>query len=208
MKKIIDPEPQVAVDYGVAGVALDEERGEPSGDAHVLVGFPGGVLVGVIDGLGHGVEAAVAAKAAARVLKKHAGEPILDLFRLCHEKLRKTRGAVMTVVSFNARDSSLTWTAVGNVDAVLLRANANQREGIAMRGGVVGYQLPPLREVTIAVSPRDTLVMATDGIRSGFLENIDFSRSPQVIADSILAVHGRGSDDALVLVARFGGEPK
>jgi hypothetical protein len=50
------------VDYGVAARPL---RGElESGDLHVVIPRPRGAIVAVADGLGHGYEAALAAKVA------------------------------------------------------------------------------------------------------------------------------------------------
>jgi negative regulator of sigma-B (phosphoserine phosphatase) len=196
----------LVLEWGSAGFALEHE----SGDVHVVAGFPNGALVAVIDGLGHGSEAAAAAKAAALVLEAHACEPVAELVQRCHEALHNTRGAVMSLASFDARQSSMTWTGVGNVEAILLRADraANPaREAISQRGGVVGYQVPKLRACCLSVSRGDTLVMASDGIRSGFNAGLRLQASPQEMADAILAEYARGSDDALVVVARYlGGE--
>ena len=197
------------VEWGSAGQALDESgRGEESGDLHVVAPFAGGALVAVIDGLGHGAEAAAAARAARRVLADHAGEPVLTLVERCHEDLRRTRGAVMSLASFDARDSTITSVAVGNVEVVLLRADAaatRPRETITPRGGIVGYQIPPLRPTVLSVSRDDTLIMATDGIGAGFTTGVVLTQRPQDIAASILASHGTGTDDALVLVVRYRG---
>jgi serine phosphatase RsbU (regulator of sigma subunit) len=182
--------------------------GHESGDLDVVVGFEDGALVALIDGLGHGTEAAIAANTAARILKAHAREPVSALVERSHEGLRKTRGAVMSLASFNARDSLLTWIGVGNVEGLLLRADSAtlpNREGMSLRGGVVGYQLPPLRATALSVALGDTLILATDGIRSGFTAGLALERSPQELADGILARHGKVSDDALVLVARYLG---
>jgi phosphoserine phosphatase RsbX len=197
---------QLVVEWGSAGAAIEGEV--ESGDAHVVAGFPHGTLVGLVDGLGHGPEAAAAAGEAVRLLEAHAGKPVLDLVERCHEALRYTRGAVMSLASFDARTASMTWIGIGNVEGILLRAPgaaSPAREGIGLRGGVVGYQLPPLRASTLSVSPGDTLVLATDGIRSGFVAGLAPRGSPQELADSILARFARGSDDALVLVARYVG---
>jgi hypothetical protein len=52
------------------------------------------------------------------------------------------------------------------------------------------------------------LILATDGIRSGFAEDVSLSDPPQRIAEQILARRATGMDDALVLVARYlGHEP-
>jgi phosphoserine phosphatase RsbX len=195
------------VEWGSAGAACS---GGESGDVCVVAFFPDGVLVATIDGLGHGVEAALAAKAAAQVLETYAGEPVLTLVRRCHDSIRGTRGVVMSLASLDTRDASITWTGVGNVEGVLLRAGAvagGRDEAIPLRGGVVGYQLPPLKAGTAHVSVGDILIMATDGIRSGFTAGVNRRGRTQEIAESILETHARGSDDALVVVVRYLGAP-
>lgn len=193
------------VDWGWAGRALDLV----SGDQHVVVHFAGGALVALIDGLGHGSEAADAAAAAAPLLEAHAGEPVLSLIQRCHEGLRRTRGIVLSLASFDARASSMTWAGVGNVAGLLLRKKSGQGridQALAVRAGVVGFQLPPLRADTIAVSPGDDLIFATDGIRGGFAGAPLTGQSPQEIAESILVRFAKSSDDSHVLVARYVGE--
>jgi hypothetical protein len=53
------------------------------------------------------------------------------------------------------------------------------------------------------VSPGDTLVFATDGISTDFRRELVWSLPPQNAAERILARHGKTTDDALVLVARY-----
>jgi len=192
------------VDWAWAGSALAGE----SGDLHVVVPFAGGVLAALIDGLGHGPEAAAASRAAVPVLREGAAEPVDELMRRCHAALRHTRGAAISLASFDGRSGSMTWASVGNVDCLLLRAPgavARPDEAISMRGGVVGYQLPPLRLDTLLVEPGDTLVMVTDGIRSDFSVGEDIARPPADCAQAILRRHGKGNDDAHVLVVRYLG---
>jgi negative regulator of sigma-B (phosphoserine phosphatase) len=193
------------IEWGWAGRGLEQ----PSGDLHAVVPFPGGVLCAVIDGLGHGHEAALASRAAASVMDQQAAESPLLILRSCHEALRRTRGAVMSLASFRVLDSSLTWLGVGNVDGVLMRAQKTgmaSHEAIGVRSGVVGYQLPPLRADVLSVSAGDTLILATDGIRSGFTTGLAVEHAPQEIAESILARFAKNNDDALVLVARYLGD--
>jgi hypothetical protein len=195
------------VAWGKAGRALGDAP--ESGDLHVVAPFPEGALVALIDGLGHGPEAAVAARAAAEILSASPEEPVRALVERCHEGLRRTRGAVITLASFDARRSAMTWAGVGNVDAELVRATPTRppREVLALRGGVVGYHQPPIQVATQPVAPRDTQVLATDGIKSTFHGAVPLDFSPAEIAESIFALHGRDDDDALVLVARYQGGP-
>jgi serine phosphatase RsbU (regulator of sigma subunit) len=190
--------------WGWAGRALEVE----SGDLHVVIRFAGGALVALLDGLGHGPEAAGAASAAVPVLAGFAGEPVVELIQKCHDALHHTRGVVMSVAAFCAADSTLTWTGVGNVEGIVARKKGNPRlsdQALVARGGVVGYRLPPLRASTLTVAPGDTLIMATDGILSGFATGLDLASDPQELAEAILARHASGSDDAHVVVARYLG---
>jgi len=192
------------VDWASAGAAL----ATPSGDLAIVARHAGGVLVAVIDGLGHGPEAARAARAAGDILEAHAGAPVVELVERCHAGLRKLRGAVMSLATFDAGAPSMTWLGVGNVAGELRRAARPaqlRHEALLGRGGVVGYQLPPLRAMTHPVAVGDLLILASDGIRGGFAAAVELDHSPQAIADTIFAGYAKGSDDSLVVVARYRG---
>lgn len=204
------PGEPLRVEWGVAFRTLPGQS--ESGDQYLVEEVPDGRLFAVVDGLGHGAEAAAAARTAIAILKKQPEATLLSHFRRCHDGLQKTRGAVMTLAAFNSRDNSLSWMGVGNVEGLLRRAAAPDgevcREGPMLRGGVVGYQLPSLFATIIPVHAGDTLALYTDGIRFDFTTPLLSSAdSPQMQADRILAAYGGSGDDALVLVARFTGGP-
>jgi hypothetical protein len=201
------PDSAPLIDWAVAGMALPGQV--RSGDLHVVKEFPGGALVAVVDGLGHGEEAAEAAGMAVTTLGEHGEEPVEALVRRCNEKLRGTRGVAMSLVSLNDTGRTMSCLGVGNVECVLIRAGhaAPARESVMLRGGVVGYSLPPLRASVFPYSQGDTLIFATDGVRPGFVAGLSWSERPQQAADRILADFGKGNDDALVLVARVLGDP-
>ena len=194
------------LEYGVAQFVLPGQT--ESGDCHVVRGNDDGVLIAAIDGIGHWPEAANVAKAAAGILEAFASEPIISAVETCHEKLRATRGVVLSVASIEASHSMMTWLGVGNVQGVLLRARTQKRrvqEELLLRGGVIGSQLPPLQAAVLPVAQGDTLVFATDGIRSDFVQSLSVLENPQHAADRILQSYRTGSDDALVLVVRLVG---
>ena len=194
------------VEWAVRGRPIPGES--ESGDLHVVVDYGDGVLVGVIDGLGHGREAAVAARVAAQAITREAARPLLAIVKACHEALRGTRGAVLSLASIDASHDQLCWTGVGNVEAVLTRgdpAHQPRRERILLRSGVVGYQLPPLRATNLSIHRDDMLLLASDGIRHGFSEEPSTQLSCADYADYLLRAYGKQTDDMMVLVARYHG---
>ena len=191
-------------EYGVAKFVLLRE-GE-SGDQHLVCCNESSILIAAIDGIGHGAEAANAAKAAITVLRNGIGEPIISLVMTCHEKLRATRGVVLSIASIDVRHALMTWLGVGNVHGVVVRAEKKwTQETLLLRAGVVGDHLPQLQAAVLPVGQGDLLVFATDGIRTDFTGTLSALENPQRAADRILKFFGNGSDDALVLALRITG---
>jgi phosphoserine phosphatase RsbX len=202
------PSEHAAIEYGVAGRPLAGQR--ESGDLHAVIPSPSGVLVAVADGLGHGYEAALAARIAVQTLAAQAHLPLLPLVRCCHDALIKTRGVALCIASLEEREDTMTWLSVGNVAGVLLRAGQRgtlEREHVLMRNGIVGARLPPLRAATLPLHRGDLLIFATDGLREGFHTEVRLDAKPQELAERILAQHGKATDDALVLVGCWRGQP-
>ncbi len=189
------------------GVATRNHPGERvCGDAYVISPFDGGLLVAVIDGLGHGEEAALAARVAVAAIESRAGQRLSAIVEGCHAAMRRTRGAALALVSITG--DTLTWIGVGNVEAVLFRAAFGvRREALVPRAGVVGYQLPPLREAQLAVGAGDLLVLASDGISSRYAEQSPRAVQAQEAAHEVLDRHWGGVDDALVLALRLKAPP-
>lgn len=194
------------MEYGVAKLILPGQ-GE-SGDRHLVCCERNGILIAAIDGIGHGKEAANAAEAAISILKANPDEPVISLVECCHEGLRSTRGVVLSLASIDPEHGMMTWLGVGNVQGVLMRSGAQKgsvQEMLLLRGGVVGSQLPALQAAVLPIAKGDSLVFVTDGVRGEFAEGLSVRESPQRAADKILKQHGRGNDDALVLVVRLIG---
>lgn len=197
------------LEWAVSGSALD---GEASGDLHLVI--PGEdparpqSLLGMMDGLGHGHDAQLASVECAAILKSQVGAPLLDLVQRAHEGLRSTRGVAMTLALIDHWRGRLEWVAVGNVEGLVIHQGllgAPRRDAVVQRGGVVGYRLPPLKVSEVALTPGDVIVLATDGIKSAFSEKLELSIPVRDLADDISQRFGKGTDDALVLVARYLG---
>jgi phosphoserine phosphatase RsbX len=194
----------VDLEWSIAAATMPGET--ESGDRHWAGVVSNGMVFAVIDGLGHGPAAAAAAVIAVRTLDRHIGDPVTQLLHHCHEALRGSRGVTMSLAAFNTEDAMLTWIGVGNVECALLHRDAGLPcDKLLLRNGVVGVRSPDLRAEELVVRPGDILTMATDGVTADRALGISMQGRLEVMADGILADGSKGTDDALVLVARYRG---
>jgi phosphoserine phosphatase RsbX len=191
------------------GVAMRCRRGEEtSGDLAVVTLLGEGVLVAGIDGLGHGDEAARAARKAAAVVHESPSRDLALLVQRCHDALKGTRGAAITLAFVSPSDGGVTWLGVGNVEGRVLSGDpsATKPKGsLPLGNGVPGHELPPLRATSLDLRAGDVVVLATDGVASAFADSLDVSGSTQAISERILADHWKPLDDALVVAVRYLG---
>ncbi len=149
---------------------------------------------------------------AAAVLAENPAEPLDALFVLCHQALYGTRGAAITVAAIDHVHATLAWLGVGNVAGSLVRTSPGGptvQSSVMQRGGVIGHQLPrALRPVRTSMQSGDVLLLGTDGLATGFADRPDLGQSAAALAQGILTHCAKGTDDALVLVARYRGRPR
>lgn len=189
-------------------IAVQVREGEDmSGDHYLIWRVSNRVLIAVVDGIGHGPEAARASRMAVSVLEAHAEESLVSLFALCHKELRNTRGVVMSMAAFDGTDDSMAWLGVGNVGARLLRTDKTSmysEEELLTYSGVVGHEMPPVLIFSVLpIFKGDVLILVTDGISHEFTKGVHTGRSAHQIANDILSKHSKGTDDALVMVAKY-----
>jgi phosphoserine phosphatase RsbX len=194
------------LDWGVATAPFAGE--EANGDLHLVRPYADGMLVAVLDALGHGPEAEDSARLAIATLNTAPVEPMIDLFRRCHRALLGRRGVVLSMAVFDARLGLMTWAGVGNVEGVLARNGGDRpaiRSGLVTLGGIVGSDLPEVRPQQLPVDRGNFLLFATDGIHREALTELLPADPPGPMAEKLLARHSKGTDDALILVARYRG---
>jgi len=137
------------LDVGISKRCLAGEL--ECGDACFVRAGPVSALLAVMDGIGHGPEAAAAAQAAVDVLSGHATAPLPWLMDRCHLAVRELRGLTMGIARIETGESSITWLGVGSVQGVLLHAaggTAETRESLCVGRGLVGYRLTRLMPMT------------------------------------------------------------
>ena len=192
----------LSVRVGVASRAL---AGEPvSGDRAVIARTSGAVLLGAVDGLGHGAPAADAAARAVALLEDQMEQPIDKLLELCHEALRHTRGAAITLARVEPEAARLTWGGVGNVAAVVVSQHGVRPTHALVTPGVVGFRLPATLVTSVELGSGDLIAIATDGLEPRFVDEVSTAGGVPVqeVADGLLKRFAKLGDDALILVAR------
>lgn len=204
-----DPRPP----HGMAPCIAWSSAGRPrpgeqvSGDLAVHVELEdGGAVVAVVDGLGHGPEAAAAAAGARGVIEATAsGAPLDEVLRQVHEALARTRGVVMTIASIDC-SGLMRWVGVGNVEGHVVRGDGQRTRRVAsamLYGGVLGYRLPDVKVATVDLESGDLVLMATDGVDADFAGLVSPADPVERMAADIVERCARPHDDALVAVARY-----
>lgn len=179
-----------------AHISLPKVGERANGDRpFVRVDSPARALIAVVDGLGHGPEAALAATAATNFLTSAPLDlPLADLMRKLHDALLGTRGAAGTICV--VRDGTLEVCAVGNVE---LRCTA--RVPLVSSAGVLGVRVARFHTCAVTVRTRTRFAVFSDGISSrASLEEVR-ALTPAAACDAIMRAHRRREDDATILIA-------
>jgi anti-sigma regulatory factor (Ser/Thr protein kinase) len=196
------PPTATLLEWGIASRPFPGES--ESGDLAIAAPTAEHVLVAVVDGLGHGHEAAAAARLAVGIVEQAKGD-VVSVALECHEQMRRSRGAAMSLASFEP-DGKMTWLAIGNVRGRLVRANARSTpplQTLPLLSGTVGDRVPPLKAFRFEVVPGDLLIVTTDGVRGDPDVAGVRAGSAQQIADGVLRRNAKTTDDALVFVGRY-----
>ena len=194
------------LDWGIAARPLPGEA--ESGDRALVVVGPDSALVAAIDVLGHGREAARAAGPAIETMRMFAEDSLVSLAERCHEALRDGRGAALTLARICARENTLAWLGIGNVEARLVHTDGSGTvsvDALVSAAGIAGEHLPKLKEVTLPVRRGDVVLLATDGIDTAFADSLRPFGTAEQLAARILEEHSNPKDDALVVAARYLG---
>lgn len=193
-----------AVTVGIVTIPM---RGEiESGDSYFALPGRGRSLYMLVDGLGHGIIAAEAARGAVETVKASALENLTEIMMATHNALKSTRGAAMSIASVDHERSLITYAGVGNVSAIVSK-NGVSRSMIS-RNGTLGVILPRIQEYTYPFESGMMLLMFSDGLssKSGIAGYPGiFNRPPALIAGLLYRDFTRRRDDATALVAALKG---
>ena len=159
----------------------------------------------VVDGLGHGPEAAAAAAIAGETFNENPFSPATTLLNAAHERMRGSRGGAVSVAQLDADSGSLKYVGVGNISGSIIPAGETAGRGLFSHNGTVGVQVRKVQEFSYDVSAGALLILYSDGLQgrwslaaySGLAQ-----RHPAVIAGVLYRDFQRGRDDVTVAVLR------
>ena len=161
----------------------------------------------LVDGLGHGLHAHDAARAAMTAFATTpAGDPSRTMDAL-HAAMSGTRGGAVAVAAFDETTGALRFSGIGNISAALHSLEGSR--GLASHPGIVGVQYRGARAFDFPGAAGKLLILHSDGLQTRWALS-DYPglalRHPAVIAAVLLRDFDRGRDDATVVVLALGAK--
>ena len=194
----------VAIDQAqIAGVAVPYPGERLCGDAWSFHSSEDRMKVLLVDGLGHGHDAAIAAQEAVAAFHKRVDLTPGELLGSLHDALKKTRGAVAAIAEIQPKEHVLTYAGIGNISAVVLSGGASR--SLVSHNGTLGMVTSRIQEFRVDWPADAMLVLHSDGVQSRW----DLSsypglmvRHPALIGAALLRDFRRQRDDASVVVVK------
>jgi anti-sigma regulatory factor (Ser/Thr protein kinase) len=168
-------------------------------------------IVMVVDGLGHGPQAAEAAAAAVRLFNRHATGAPAAIMEALHAGLRGTRGAAVSIARFEPERRMVSFCGIGNVAGVLASRNTPEARRMLSLNGTVGHVMRKVQQFDYPypAGGAPVVILHSDGISTQWgLDKYPglASANPSLLAAVLYRDFGRERDDATVLVAHDLGE--
>ena len=186
-----------------AAVAIAKPGEVASGDAWSWYADDAGMTIFVVDGLGHGTEAAVAANAAIAQFENDRRDAPTAIIAAVHRAMRHTRGGAVAVARIDWSGATVTYAGLGNIAGVVVGTAGAERRMVSLNG-TAGHNARKIQSFEYPC-PEGVLVMHSDGVSTSWnlgtypgLVNAD----PMLIAGVLYRDYARGRDDATVVVAR------
>jgi hypothetical protein len=184
-------------------ICVEKKGEEVCGDNWALLQGRGRVVALVADGLGHGLDAANAARAAVDVVKSKAHLDATNLMDAVHNALRPTRGAAAAIALLQPESELCTFCGIGNISASIRSAGTSR--SMVSQNGTLGHRVRRIQEFQYPFPKGALLLMHSDGLATHWdlaaYPGIE-ARHPALIAAALYRDHSRGRDDLTVLALR------
>ncbi len=188
----------------LAAISVPKEGELECGDAWCQRRIDGCVLVLVADGIGHGPDAAAAARLAVREFEEAREPDPASVVERLHAALRPTRGATIAVAAVDPAGRQVRYAGIGNIGAAI--AGDRAAHYMVSHNGTAGHQAHRIQEFAYHWPEMSLLVMASDGLSMRW--NLSAypglgARHPGVVAGVLYRDFGRARDDVTVVVGEL-----
>ena len=194
----------------IGGICIPMHGETVCGDGWAIETWRDQLTVLVADGLGHGISAHDAARAAIETFRARAQAEPQAIIEACHGTLARTRGAALAVAKVVSSAERGSFAGVGNIVCRVEATSAHRH--LVSYNGTVGHTLRKLQEFAFPWPTGALLVLHSDGLVTHWdLSTYPglTSRHPALIAAVLYRDYDRGRDDVTVVVIRNrGGSPE
>lgn len=190
--------------WDVFGTALSMPGQGVSGDAWAVEPWSRGLKILLVDGLGHGPKANVAAIRAVELFRNVFEDEGKSIMLSLNEALKGTRGAVAAVAEVDTLAGQVRFTGMGNIFGRLI--NNTEVSQLISVSGTVGYHMRQPRSFEYPWFDNSMIVLHSDGLGSRW----DISKYPgalysrsSVLAGALLGGFRKTTDDCSIVCAKL-----
>jgi negative regulator of sigma-B (phosphoserine phosphatase) len=174
-----------------------------SGDAVIFCPLEQGLLVAIVDVLGHGQEAHDLTHVIDTYLARFASADVAGLMVNLHQHLRGTRGAAVGLCAIDVANGRMDYAGIGNT---AIRRFGRAETRLVSQDGVLGQNMRTPRLQTLQLESNDLLVLYTDGVSDRFTSQDYpgvFRHATQEVTSNIVQRFGKDHDDAACIAVRY-----
>lgn len=175
------------------------------GDAMSIKQTPQRLTLFLADALGHGKEAQRVALAAVKAFEECTENSPVEILRYIHEQMRKTRGLVGTVATFDYLQKTWKICGVGNITCRI--GNYEQVKTYLSYNGIIGMNIPTsMNDQETAYMPGQMIFLCSDGLKSR-LELYKtagiYKYDASVLSAALYKDYGRQTDDMSIVIGKL-----
>jgi phosphoserine phosphatase RsbX len=171
------------------------------GDGTFIKKMEHGVLVGILDVLGHGLEAHELARLCEQWLEENSSEDLELMLKGLHEHIRGSRGTAITM-AFLGDDGNAHCITIGNT---VMRKLGKDCYTFPAQSGTLGIILRSIRIETFSFKSDDVFILATDGIQEHIAADqilLERRNTLNQMVANMLSRFGKLYDDATCLAIK------
>ncbi len=187
-----------------AGITIRPyKHGRFSGDQAGVWEWNGKITVCMVDGLGHGKDAEVAARGAVECCAANLNLDLMNLMTACDDSLAGSRGAAVALARIDKVSGEMGYVSVGNTRGAVAGREIFHLGGVY---GVVGEGVGNARLDHHQLKRRDILLFWTDGMPESLglvATRLRRVKDARAFANQLIDEHAIDDDDAGVVVLRW-----